>query len=355
VGGKVFIELGMAYEAAGRTDEAITVYTSLTKSRMEQTKINAKRLLYGIEAIQFMRDNVNDAAFSRKRASSVFIDTTGLANIASNFDNVYETAYVDLSRSFCKKLTESVVRSSREARQIILQATGPGEVERMRIIQALRSLSRRFAEALQEEIDSTTVQEPVAFIDGKPIIASKPSKKSSFSGGGGTMDSTLVEDFNLMESNQMLENLDGDWRLQLIADKRGDGVKFFNTTLAWQTIDTSSMTFRAFAPQGFLNIDQSGRIQFNGKRRILRRQDVSSSAGIALAEMFGPKLGPLGAIRPERQLILVDSSILITRGVPNRKSSDNDENEKDYFAVWRRVERGTFSSSSSSNSFGRRQ
>ena len=59
----------------------------------------------------------------------MFIDTTGLANIASNFDDVYETAYVDLSRSFYKKLTESVVRSSQEARQIILQATGPGEVD----------------------------------------------------------------------------------------------------------------------------------------------------------------------------------------------------------------------------------
>ena len=79
-------------------------------------------------------------------------------------------------------------------------------------------------------------------------------------------------------------------------------------------------------------------------RRILRRKDIASSGGIALAEMFGPKLGPLGAIRPERQVILVDSSILITRGVPNRKSSENDENEKDYFAVWRRVERGTLSS-----------
>lgn len=327
LGSKIFIELGMAYEAAGRTSEAITVYSSLTNSRMEETKNQAKRLLYGIEAMQFMRENVNESAFSRKRATSVFIDTTGLSNIASKFDDVYETAYVDLSQSFYKKLTESVVRSSREARQIILQASGPGEVERIRIVQALRSLSRNFADALQNEIDSTIVQEPVAFIDGKPIM---PSPQS-------TTNLKIDEGFNLMESQQMLENLDGEWRLQLIADKRGDGVKFFNTTLAWQVFDTETMTFRAVAPRGFLNVEQSGGIKFNRKRRILRRNSVESSGPTAFTDLFGAKLGALGAIRTERQLIMVDSSILITRGVPS-----NDENEKDFFAVWRRADRGTF-------------
>lgn len=89
-----------------------------------------------------MRDLSSD--FSRQKIKNTFIDTTGLANIAQNFDNVYQTAYVDLDNGYYKRLTESIVRSNREARQILLKATGKGEVGRMKVVQALRSLSRQF-------------------------------------------------------------------------------------------------------------------------------------------------------------------------------------------------------------------
>jgi hypothetical protein len=63
VGGKVFLELAMAYEAEGRVPEAITVYSTLTTCRIEEIKANAKRLLYGIEAMQFMRNEAKSAEF----------------------------------------------------------------------------------------------------------------------------------------------------------------------------------------------------------------------------------------------------------------------------------------------------
>lgn len=66
VGGQVFLELGMAHGAVVRTNEAIQVYSSLTNSRMEDIKFNARRLLTGIEAIKFMRVEAKIESFSRK-------------------------------------------------------------------------------------------------------------------------------------------------------------------------------------------------------------------------------------------------------------------------------------------------
>lgn len=338
VGGKVFLELAMAYEAVGRSKEAIAVYRTLSKSRIEDIKINAKRLLFGIEAIKFMQENVVDDEFSRKHAKTTFIDTTGLGNIASKFDDVYETAYVDLDRGLYKQLTEAVVRTSREARQILLRATGPGEVSRLRIVQALRSLSRHFDDSLQIEIDKAKpVEEPVAVIDGKPILAPDDSDDIS--------KLASMDDFVLMDTQQMLKNLAGEWRLQLIADKRGDGVKFFNSTLARQTMNTAQMTFSSTCPQGFLSVEQSGQISFNSKKRILRRKSVEvSGGGGVLIGLLGTSRGAIGAVRSEQQVMTVDMAMLVTRGVPSQRGGAANDLEKDYFAVWRRVEPSTFRS-----------
>ena len=54
VGSKVFLELAMAYEASGRTQEAYQVYKTLSTCRMEEVKFQARRLLYGLEAMEFM-------------------------------------------------------------------------------------------------------------------------------------------------------------------------------------------------------------------------------------------------------------------------------------------------------------
>ena len=66
------------------------------------------------------------------------------------------------------------------------------------------------------------------------------------------------------------------------------------------------------------------------------------------------KTGPVGAICTERQIIMVDSTLLVTRGVPSiitttkfgttiTTRSTRKEDERDYFAVWRRVLPGTYS------------
>lgn len=339
VGGKVFLELAMAYEAVGRTPEAIKVYSTLSKSRMEEIKFNAKRLLYGIEAMQFMQNEAKSPEFSRKKIRNTFIDTTGLANIAQNFDDVYNTAYIDLDKGFYRRLTESVVRSNREARQILLKAAGAGEVERLKVVQALRSISRHFDDALEEEILSNKpAPEPVALMDGKPIIVEPTrAEKDEIKQMMGGMD-----EFSLASPEQMRENLNADWRLQLLADKRGDGVKYYNTSMAWQKLDTESMTFTSSGSVGFLTVDQSGGLEFQDKRRILKRTDLSvSGAGGMLGGFLSKGSGGApAAVSTPHQVVAVDSVLLITRMAPS-KEKKYDDSTKEYFAVWRRAEPGT--------------
>jgi hypothetical protein len=353
VGGNVFLQLAMAYEAVGRTEEAVAVYGALGSCRMEDIRSNAKRLLYGLEAMQFMQNDVKSSEFSRKRAKNVFIDTTGFGNIARHFDDVYVTAYVDLDSSVYKKLTQSVVRSSREARQIILRAVGAGEVERVRVVQALRALSRRFDDALQTEMDKNApVPESIAVMNGKPILQQKPGLEQdavqTASSSTATATITTSEDisgsFVLKDPQQMVDNLNGEWRLQLLADKRGDGVKYFNTSLSWQQVDMETQSFSSAGQSGFVTVQQTGQVAFNEKRRILRRESIQVSGGGVLAGLFGNKDGAAGAVSAPQQVITVDSVLLVTRGVPSKRgAAAKKEDDKDYFAVWRKVEPGTYS------------
>ncbi|KAL3911437.1 MAG: hypothetical protein SGILL_007283, partial [Bacillariaceae sp.] len=328
VGSKVYLELAMAYEAVGRTKEAFQVYETLSECRMEDVKYNAKRLLYGLEAMEVMRDVSSD--FSRQKTKSTFIETTGLDTIAQNFDDVYNTAYIDLDAGFYKKLTESVVRSNREARQILLKATGKGEVGRTRIVQSLRCISRQFDETLQEEIAANVNEEPTAFLNGKPIIKGAPT--------GGLASPISLGDFQLLSPDEMVQNLQGTWKLQLLADRSGDGVSFFNTTSASQTFSVEDMTFEASGPSGFVTVESSGRIEMEGTKRILSRTEVQSSGGGAggLLNIFrgGKESGFAAAVSRKEQIISVDSILLITKRAPgSRKGRDAD---KEHFAVWRR-------------------
>ncbi len=340
VGGKLFLELAMAYEAVGRTSEAIQVYTTLSSSRMEDIKFNAKRLLYGIESMRFMRDEVKSESFSRKKAKQTFIDTTGLANIAQNFDEkVYNTAYIDLDRGggFYRKLTESVVRSIREARQILLKATDSGEVERAKIVQALRSIERKFNDALKEEIKRNAPKEkPVAIMNGVPIENKQEQLESA---------STLgLDSFNLGDITQMKENVSGEWKLQLIADSKGDGVSFYNKTLSWQYFDADEMTYDASGPAGFLKLTQTGKFDIDEKLRIITRREVQSrGSGAFLNDLLGTSnlSGAIAATNLEQQIISVDSELLVTRAVVGKKSSI--DTVKNYFTVWRRAETGEYS------------
>mmetsp|Transcript_3598 Transcript_3598/g.4065 ORF Transcript_3598/g.4065 Transcript_3598/m.4065 type:complete len:375 (+) Transcript_3598:2-1126(+) len=345
LGGKVFLELAMAYEAVGRSSEAIRVYTALSYSRIEKIKMDSKRLLIGIEAMQFMRDEVKADSFQRKKSQQTFIDTTGLGNIAENFDDVYQTAYIDLNRggNYYRKLTENVVRSVREARQILLRATGSGEVERQKIVQALRSYNRGFEEALREELEQNKrKEEPIALMNGLPIAMVEEKRKSATGAG--------MDAFNLGTPEDMKENLLGEWKLQLMTDKKGDSVSFFDEKVSWQNIrldddESSIMTYQLVIPAAFFKLAQRGQLNFDGKQRVISRGNVECDDGTSsfLTDLVG-KSPASKATNAEQQIISVDSELLISRLAALPKNSQNG-NAKDYFSVWRRVEPGSYSSS----------
>jgi hypothetical protein len=333
VGSKVFLELAMAYEAVGRTQEANQVYQSLTNCRMEDVKSNARRLLYAMEAMEFMRDVSSD--FSRTNIKNTFVDATGLGNIAQNFDDVYQTAYIDLNNGYYKRLTESVVRSNREARLILLKATGKGEVGKMKVVQALRSIGRHFDDALEIEIDSKKQVEPTAFLNGKPLVVSRAASSK-------TASTTInLDEFVLASPGQMMKNLGGRWRLQLLADKQGDGVSFLNTTTAIQEFSTNTMAFSASGPSGFVTVQCSGEFSMDDSRRTVARSNVQTTGGAGgIFSIFGggKDSGFLAAVSREQQIVSVDSILLITKCAPGTRKGKNAE--KEHFGVWRRVVEG---------------
>jgi len=338
VGGLVFLDLAMAYEAAGRPEEAVQIYNTLTKCKIDEIKSNAKRLLYNMDSLDFMRNAVKAEAFAKKKVTNEFIDATGMDKFAENFDDKYCTSYVDLDRDFYKKLSSNVVRSYREARLLMMKATDVGMVSRRQIVQALRFLSRQFDDSLDEEIKiQRNKKKTQVLLDGKPIVSSVDSSASSFG--------RSLNEFVLGDADQMIDNIDGEWRLQLLADKQGDGVKFFNSTLSWQIINTERMTFESMSSTGFLGgkLEQSGDVEFEKKRRIIKRRDVQKKSNILSEILFGSsKEGAIGAVTIPQQIISVDSVLLITKFAPAKKGKV--VIEKDYFAVWRRVETGKYSS-----------
>lgn len=335
LGGKVFLELAMAYEAEGKTDQAIGLYAALTKSPIEQIKMNADKLLYGLEAMNFMRNEAKLESFTRKAAADTFIDATGFKDIASNFDKVYNTAYIDLDKGgqYYKMLTENVVRSTREARQILLKAVSASEVERMKVVQALRSISRHFDEELIAEKKNEEAKNVPVDYAGRPIVSTRQQSAEENLATAIGMDG-----FVLSKPSQMLTNLDGEWRLQLMADKKGDGVEFFNTTLFWQAIDSSEMEYNSGGVSS-----QSGSLDFDEKERILSREGSTvktAGGGGGLFSMFKGAKGTAGEMtKAPQQILSVDSALLVSRAIVKSQAADN---VKDYFSVWRRVEPGTY-------------
>jgi hypothetical protein len=128
-----------------------------------------------------------------------------------------------------------------------------------------------------------------------------------------------------------------------MADRKGDGVDFFNTTLVWQVIDTTDMFYRTQS-QGFRSSTQSGGLSFDESDRILTREGAkaySGGGGGNLLAMFGGnKKGTAGTMtNTPQQILSVDSTLLVTRAIVTVSAADN---VKDYFSVWRRAEPGTY-------------
>jgi hypothetical protein len=281
-----------------------------------------------------MRNEAKLKEFQRRSAAETFIDATGFKDMSSKFDNVYNTAYIDLDKGgqYYRMLTENVVRSTREARQILLKAVASGEVDRLKVVQALRSIGRHFDNALEEEKKQQEEQSKSPLIDyaGRPILRARRSSS----------DVKSFDGFVLSEARQTLENLAGEWRLQLMADRKGDGVDFFNTTLIWQVIDTTDMFYKS---QSEGSRQYTGGLTFDEIDRILTRDGskvFSGDGGDFFGMLFNNKKGTAGKMtNTPQQILTVDSTLMITRAVVEVSGA---ENIKDYYSVWRRAKMGTY-------------
>ena len=185
---------------------------------------------------------------------------------------------------------QNVVRSTREARQVLLKAVASGEVERLKVVQALRSISRHFDDALEEEKKQEESKNIPVDYAGRPIVGARRSSGSEVV--------RSVDEYILSEPTQTLENLDGKWRLQLMADRKGEGVDyFFNTTLISQKIDTADMVYESRS-QGLRSNSQSGGLIFDAENRILTREGAKAFTGDSGGE--GGLFGLFGANKSGR-------------------------------------------------------
>jgi hypothetical protein len=98
------------------------------------------------------------------------------------------------------------------------------------------------------------------------------------------------------------------------------------------------MGFSSASPSGFMTLAEVGSLAFQKETRILERSKVESSAGF-LSGIF-PNIGATSSIVPQ-QIVTVDSALLITRCAPHKLRTKDEIRE--HFAVWRRVDTGTYS------------
>ena len=197
-------------------------------------------------------------------------------------------------------------------------------------------MSRHFDDAIEKEIEKRRQQEPTAYINGKPLMLSVRADDESDS-------AAAIDQFVLASPEQMLENLNGLWMLQLLADKTGDGVSFFNTTAAVQEIrivSDTAMSFRAEGPSGFAKVLCTGKLEMDGRRRVISRSDVTTEAAAgSMLGLFGSNknAGFLAAVSKSQQVICVDSTLLITKAPFGSRKDSSSDPDKEYFGVWRKL------------------
>jgi hypothetical protein len=193
-------------------------------------------------------------------------------------------------------------------------------------------LNRDFDSALRNEKANANrnIEERdfVPLINGAPIMVRQQERQDDT--GDDAFSPDAMDTYRLGTPDQMLKNINGEWKLLLVADKSGDGVKFFNSTTAWQKIDTRTMEYAYDIPAApWMTSKRTGLLTFESQSRTMERK-------VPLSYFF-----PLpSAASPAVQIISVDSELCITR-LAGEKMLDT-SNVKDYFAVWRRVEPGTY-------------
>lgn len=338
LGGNVYLELAMCYEATGKGDLAINIYKSLSSSKVDKIRKDAQRLLFGIEALEFM----NFSEGPSKKVTTATIDASALTNMAQYMTDakVYNTAYVNMDKGskYYNLLTKNVVRTTREARQILLKADGRGKVERLRVVQALQAMAREFDKAMAEEEEQRRLKNrKVPMINGQPLFEVEESGGPVTTEGGYTLSS----------AEDMAASIDGEWRMQLMADRKGEGVQYVDAGNAWQRFDMGEGGWKSFSPLAFLKVVEDGTYSFEDEMRVVRRNRVSSDDGIS-GGFLASLLSGTGSERIAAQQVLsADSEVCITRKyLPTKELMSNDENIKNYFTVWRRAEVGEFSKAS---------
>merc|ERR1712032_810347 len=141
--------------------------------------------------------------------------------------------------------------------------------------------------------------------------------RQSSSAEEGLASAIGIDGFILGKPMETLNNLNGEWGLQLLADKRGEGADFFNSTNIWQVIDSSGMTYTT---SGFRPPSQSGELVFDQTERVLTRQNTSANVGMDgvgfLSRIFGgSSAGGAEMLSTPQQVLSVDPALLIARAI----------------------------------------
>ncbi|GMH90938.1 hypothetical protein TL16_g11913 [Triparma laevis f. inornata] len=240
VGGTVFLELGMAYEAAGLRGEAKTVYGQLVQSGRGSVKSNARRLLFNSEAMAFMQEDDLGVSSTKEAKNANYIDTSVLNRMSDFDDKSYSTTYVDTSKTsrlsnLLKDGVTLVVQSSAEAKQVILKQELE-EIQRLKFVRALLKIGQEYDEMLAGGEQKQTTANKIPLINGIPIRSSDRAT---------TQEDRERANGNIVYSVKR-QDIEGEWRLQAYSSGKGEEVTFFDKSglnLPWSKIDEDSWKY----------------------------------------------------------------------------------------------------------------
>ncbi|GMH94893.1 hypothetical protein TrVE_jg8227 [Triparma verrucosa] len=324
VGGTVFLELGMAYEAAGMRAEAKTVYGQLAQSGRGSVKSNARRLLFNSEAMAFMQDENLGVSTTKESKQANFIDTSVLSRMSDFDDKSYSTAYVDTSSrgrlsSLLKDGAAIVVQSSAEAKAVIIKAELE-QIERVKFVRALLKIGQEYDEMLAGAEEKKTATSKVPLINGIPIRSSDRS--------------TTQEDRERANGNIVYgvkrEEIEGEWRLQACSSGKGEEVTFFdktNTNVPWSRVENDEWKYNIPSRGWGFGADLGGGTYFSewtGRKRLVKIEEDRAAWDFIRGQ------SPLSNF----DVLCCDQEILITRSVAEGPSK---------IMAWRRVSVGEIS------------
>ena len=340
LGGEAFLELAMAYEASGRVTSAVQVYTALVANGVGRIRTDAKRLLFGLEAMTVLKTTDLGTSNAKENARSQFIDTNVLNSLTEYGNKAYSQSYVntDSDGSLYKRLKDTVVETSAEAREIILKATVSGVVSNGKVVQSLKRLDGEFLRYLEGKKARETVKQNVPVIDGVPIVNEREEERAK-----------NLDEYVYMNNENAMDSAGGSWKLQLCASKSGETVKFYADGDAWMKLDFGGMEWKYFVPGsgllgGLAKVENSGEQFVWESRRILGAGEAKGKDDSDQSDNNGDRdknkpldvMGSISSILNNKgndkikqfDVICVDDNIMVTKG--GRGEQDR------YYWVWRK-------------------